>query len=124
MVANGKVYVASYKMLSIFGVGATGDALIPASQFVRAAAPVQPVLSPHQITGFIRVVWGSHVVIELRDGKQIKADLTEAIARHAAVQAVVGEPVLARGDYDSNGILQVTSFLHAKPQPVLWKPDR
>jgi hypothetical protein len=70
------------------------------------------------------VVWGSHVVIELRDGKQIKADLTEAIARHAAVQAVVGEPVLARGDYDSNGILQVTSFLHAKPQPVLWKPDR
>lgn len=123
-VANGKVYVASYKMLSIFGVGATGDALIPASQFVRAAAPVQPVLSPHQITGFIRVVWGSHVVIELRDGKQIKADLTEAIARHAAVQAVVGEPVLARGDYDSNGILQVTSFLHAKPQPVLWKPDR
>jgi hypothetical protein len=88
------------------------------------AAPVQPALSPHQISGFARVVTGTHVVIETRDGKQVTADLTEAIARHAAIQAVAGEPVLARGDYDSKGILQVTSFLHAKPQPVLWRPDR
>jgi hypothetical protein len=124
MVANGKVYVASYRMLSIFGLGATGDALIPASQFVRVEAPAQPALSPHQISGFVRVVSGTHVVIETRDGKQVTADLTEAIARHAAIQAVAGEPVLARGDYDSQGILQVTSFLHAKPQAVLWRPDR
>jgi hypothetical protein len=124
MVANGKVYVASYRMLSIFGLGATGDALIPASQFVRVAAPAQPALSPHQISGFVRKVSGTSVVIEVRDGKQITADLTEAIARHAAIQAVVGEPVLARGDYDSHGILLAVSFLHAKPQPVLWRPDR
>jgi hypothetical protein len=124
MVANGKVYVASYRMLSIFGVGAAVDALIPASQFVRVAAPVQPALSPHQISGFVRKISGTSVVIEARDGKQITADLTEAIARHAAIQAVAGEPVLARGDYDSHGILQAVSFLHAKPQPVLWRPDR
>jgi len=124
MVANGKVYVASYRMLSIFGLGATGDALIPASQFVRVAAPAQPALSPHQISGFVRKVSGTSVVIEARDGKQITADLTDAIARHAAIQAVAGEPVLARGDYDSHGILQAVSFLHAKPQPVLWRPDR
>jgi hypothetical protein len=36
-VANGKVYVASFKMLSIFGVEGTGQALIPKSQFVRPA---------------------------------------------------------------------------------------
>ena len=124
MVANGKVYVASYRMLSIFGVGATGDAIIPTSQFVRVAAPAQPALSPRQVSGFVRKVSGTSVVIEARDGKQITADLTEAIARNAAVQAVVGEPVLARGDYDSQGILQVESFLHAKPPSVLWRPDR
>ncbi|MGA7623587.1 MAG: hypothetical protein WCA91_08400 [Candidatus Acidiferrales bacterium] len=124
MVANGKVYVASYRMLSIFGVAATGDALISASQLVRVASPSQPALSPHQISGFVREVSGTQVVIEVRDGKQITADLTEAIARHAAIQAVVGQPVLARGDYNSQGILQVMSFLHAKQQPVLWRPDR
>jgi hypothetical protein len=37
---------------------------------------------------------------------------------------VVGEPVLARGDYDADGILQAESFLHAKPQTVPWRPDR
>jgi hypothetical protein len=63
-------------------------------------------------------------VIEVRDGKQITVELTEAIARHAAIQAIDGEPVLARGDFDSHGILQATSFLHAKPQPILWRPDR
>jgi hypothetical protein len=63
-------------------------------------------------------------VIELRDGQRVTADLTEATRHHTAVQAVVGEPVLVRGDYDHDGILQAESFLHAKPQPVLWPPDR
>jgi hypothetical protein len=124
VVANGKVYVASYRMLSIFGVAGTGDALVSASQLVRVAAPSQPVLSPHQISGFVREASGTRVVIEVRDGKQITVELTEAIARHAAIQAIDGEPVLARGDFDSHGILQATSFLHAKPQPILWRPDR
>jgi len=31
--------------------------------------------------------------------------------------------VLARGDY-VNGTLQAMSLLHAKPKPILWRPDR
>jgi hypothetical protein len=81
-------------------------------------------LSAHQISGFIRSTAGARVVIELRDGTRVTADLTEATQRHTAVQAVVGEPVLVRGDYDHDGILQAESFLHAKPQQVLWPPDR
>ncbi|MGA8557103.1 MAG: hypothetical protein WB630_22035, partial [Candidatus Acidiferrales bacterium] len=124
MVANGKVYVASYRMLSVFGVAGTGNALISASQVVRLAAPAQPAASPHQISGFVREISGTRVVIQARDGKQITVDLTETISHHAAVQAGVGDPVLARGNYDQDGVLQATSFLHAKPQPVLWGPDR
>ncbi len=124
MVANGKVYVASYRMLSIFGIAATGDELISASQLVRVAAPSQSALSAHQISGFVREVSGTRVVIEARDGSRITVDLNEAISRHAAIQAVLGGAVLARGDYDPRGILQAVSFLHAKPQPVLWRPDR
>jgi PQQ enzyme repeat len=123
-VANGMVYVASYRMLSIFGVEGTGQALLSKSDFVRPSPPPEPVLSAHQISGFIRSTAGARVVIELRDGRRVTADLTEATRRHTAVQAVVGEPVLVRGDYDHDGILQAESFLHAKPQPVLWRPDR
>ena len=123
-VANGKVYVASYRMLSIFGVEGPGQTLLSESEFVRPSPQSEPALSAHQISGFIRSMAGARMVIELRDGKRVTVDLTEATRRHTAVQGVVGEPVLVRGDYDHDGILQAESFLHAKPQQLLWRPDR
>ena len=123
-VANGKVYVAAYQTLSIFGVVAPSQTLLTKSEIARPSPPPEPTLSAHQISGFIRSTAGARVVIELRDGTRVTADLTEATRRHTAVQAVVGEPVFVRGDYDHDGILQAESFLHAKPQPVLWGPDR
>ncbi len=123
-VANGKVYVAAYQTLSIFGVEAPGQTLLAQPEIASPSPPAEPVLSAHQISGFIRSAAGALVVIELRDGTRVTADLTEATRRHTAVQAAVGEPVLVRGDYDHNGVLQAESFLHAKPQPVLWRPDR
>jgi hypothetical protein len=119
-VANGKVYVASYENLSIFGATAGGEAL---ATFSRPPSPA-PLPSAHQISGFIRSRSGAEVVIELRNGSRITADLTEAIRRHTAVRAAVGAPVLVRGDYDKDGNLQAESFLHAKPEPALWQPDR
>jgi hypothetical protein len=111
-------------MLSIFGVEESGQALLSKSDLVRPSPPPEPVLSAHQISGFVRSVAGLRVVIEQRDGKRVTADLTEATRRHAAVQAIVGEPALARGDYDHDGILHAESFLHAKPQPMFWPPNR
>jgi hypothetical protein len=123
-VANGKVYVASYENLSIFGPTAPGEPLLSKPKFSRPPPSPEPVLSAHQISGFIRSRSGAQVVIELRDGSRITADLTEATRRHAAVRAAVGAPVLVRGDYDGDGNLQAESFLHTKPKPVLWQPDR
>lgn len=110
--------------LDIFGVEAPGQTLVSNSEIVRPSPPPEPVVSAHQISGFIRSSAGARVLIELRDGKRVTADLREATRRHTAVQAVVGEPVLVRGDDDPNGVLQAESFLHAKPQPALWRPDR
>ena len=123
-VANGKVYVASYRMLSIFGVEGTGQALVAKTEFVRPAPPPEPALSAHQISGYVRALAGTRVLVETRDGKSVTTDLGEAIRRHAAIQAKVGDPVLVRGDYDHEGISQAESVLHTKPQSVLWRADR
>ena len=123
-VANGKVYVASYAMLSIFGAEGIGAALDPKTEFVRPAAAAEPALSAHQISGFMRVLTGDRALIETRDGKRVTVDLREAVRRRAAIQAQLGDPVLARGDYDPEGVLLAESFLRAKPQPVFWRPDR
>ena len=52
VVANGKVYVASYKALTIFGRGA------PAAQKALRPTPVASLPSPHVITGTLQPVFG------------------------------------------------------------------
>jgi len=123
-VANGKVYVASYQMLSIFGVSGGGHAFISKSRFVHPAEPSDPILSAHQVSGFVRAISGGSLEIELRDGQRVTADLGEALRQHTAMRVVVGDPVLVRGDYDRGGILRAESLIRAKPQPDLWRPDR
>src|SRR5208283_1854952 len=123
-VANGKVYVGSYRMLSIFGVAGAGQALVSKSKFVYPAEPLDPIVSAHQISGFVRAISGGSIEIELRDGQRAIADIGEALRQHTAMRTVVGDPVLVRGDYDREGILRAESVIRAKPQPELWPPDR
>jgi len=123
-VANGKVYVGSYRMLSIFGVAGAGQALVSKSKFVYPAEPLDPIVSAHQISGFVRAISGGSIEIELRDGQRAIADIGEALRQHTAMRTVVGDPVLVRGDYDRDGILRAESVIRAKPQPELWPPDR
>jgi len=122
-VANGKVYVASYQNLSIFGVADTDRPLIPNSKFVRPAPPADAIDSAHRISGFVRSVSGAQVSIELRDGRRVTADISDASRRHTAVRPLLGEAVFVRGDYQ-HGILQAESFVRAKPESDFWQPDR
>ncbi len=122
-VANGKVYVATYKSLSIFGLSNSGHPLIPRSGFVRPAPPPDRSDSAHQISGFVRSVSGEKMVIELRDGRRVTADVSDARRRHAAVRAAPGEAVFLRGNYQ-RGILRAESLVSARPDSGSWRPDR
>jgi hypothetical protein len=122
-VANGRVYVAATKNLSIFGIAGPGRSIIQESDFLRPVPPPGLAPVPHQVYGFVSAVAGSRLDIRTRTGTHVTVDVSAAMARNTAFPASVGAAVLARGDY-VNGTLQAMSLLHAKPKPILWRPDR
>ena len=120
LVANGHVYVASYRSLAIFGPDTNGFAIsyhAPASPaFVQAA-------SPHEVWGRITSIDGNTATIVTRDAKTISIDETPAQRASRKVGLGVGDAADFRGDY-RNGIFMATAVIHAKPSPALWRPDR
>jgi hypothetical protein len=125
-VANGRVYVASYQSLTIFGTsGVGGDP--PAAHKATFIAPPAPDTTPvqgHRLTGIVRAIDGSRLSIETRDGKTVTVDYQPAAERVATVKPIVGKAVQALGDWDKDSVLQATSLQHAKPAAAIWLPDR
>jgi hypothetical protein len=117
VVANGLIYVASYKQLSIFG-------LAPASATVNSPAPPASNAAGHEIFGIITRIVGGNVTVASRTGKPIPVDAADAVSSHLSVVLLVGEPVAVFGDYDGSGVLHATSVLHATPSSLGWPADR
>ena len=123
LVANGLVYVASDKALTIFGV-------VPAHAATQTAqTAVQPsfasLASPHEITGTLRAVSGSTLTLQTRTGKSVKIDDSQAVQNEEVAPLFVGQPFTALGSsFDANGALVATSIVQAKgPSGELWPPD-
>ena len=119
VVANGKVYVASYKALTIFG--ATSIAAQPES----ATLPV-PVasLGTHSTTGKLTAIDGTTLTLQTRTGQiaKIDASLTTKDEHVSALQ--LGEPYVAIGEsITGTGALLATSIVRAKNSGDLWPPD-
>jgi outer membrane protein assembly factor BamB len=122
IVANGRVFVASYKTLSIFGLSSGPTARLP-----RVAAPNMRVkLAPgeHEVYATVRAIDGDKLTVEKRDGKTLTVDASRAEAEHAKAQPEVGKALVARGTYSPAGVLQANAVLHAKTNPAMWYPDR
>lgn len=122
LVANGHAYVASYKMLSIFGMS---DA--PAAVLSNVSAPeVRAQLEPgqHEIYGTVRSINGRELSVEKRDGSLITVDVTRARAGHAEAPPSVGNALVARGLLPRRDLLMADSVLHAKNNPAMWYADR
>jgi outer membrane protein assembly factor BamB len=115
---NGKVYVASYKQLAIFGIGPAGATI---SRPAVAAAPL-PVGS-HRVSGTVLSLRGDTLTIRTRTGRTVAVLATKAIRGHQAVLLRVGVNVQAEGSYDADGTLSATTILRAK-EPAGWAPDR
>jgi outer membrane protein assembly factor BamB len=126
VVANGHVFVASNRLLAIFGL------ILPAHGVAAGAAPIQATeperapLSPgeHEIFGTIESInSGSNLTVATRSGN-IQVDASPAVQAYQSVTLTVEEAVRLIGTYGSSGILKATSITRAKSNPAGWLPDR
>lgn len=122
-VANGHVYVASNKMLAIFGLSQSGPAAEPP---IAASEPYRPALAPgmHEVYGMIRGVNGSLITIQTRGGRSLTIDAAAAMRTFDYAAPKVGRALLARGMYEPSGVFRAQNILHAKPNPAIWMADR
>jgi len=122
VVANGRVYVASYKQLAIFGLGSG-----PAATLTLTAAPLDPTqLGPnqHEIHGTIQTLSGYMLTVATLSGAQVDVDATQAVQTYQSVVLSVGEAVRMLGSYDASNVFHATTITQAKGSAGLWPPDR
>jgi len=127
-VANGRVYVASYKSLAIFGLrpetrkGKFAPRLFPQSEAFIQEAPPAPRPFGTQFWGTIRSVDGDRIGLVLRTGEILAVDLTQALKNESSTVPVVGRHVVVNGTMNEKGVLEAETMLHAKG-PSLWGLD-
>ena len=119
VVTNGKVYVASYAELAIFGLKPP-----------KAHATIKPVAVPelelpaglHRITGRVESASGHQIVLATRSGTPATVDIATAIRSGHAV--VAGDTLTIVGQYHADGTLAAQSVSRAKSNPAQWLSDR
>jgi hypothetical protein len=124
VVANGKVYVATVKSLTIYGLNTTGRefaAMPPAPQIVDSRAKLAP--GEHEIRGTVRGIDGYRLSVVLRDGKTIIVDASDAAAKYKVAPPSVGHALVARGPIE-NGIMKAVQVGHAPDHGYVWPEDR
>lgn len=125
-VANGRVYVASYQQLQIFGLRTlffhpriTGAYL---EGVLKAAAEKRPPTGP-QFWGTVKSVEGSRMTLVLRNGRELPVDIAAAVKAGHISLLQPGKFALVRGTMGPNGVFQATSVLRAKGKS-LWGEDK
>ena len=131
VVANGKVYVAAYKALTIFGgSGAAAlPALQPAAQPNTATTPssLQMINSPHIVSGVLSAIDGPTLTLKNRGGKPVKVDDSQAAKNgRIGTPLELGVSLTAQGSIiEANGALEAVSIVRAKgTSGELWPADR
>jgi hypothetical protein len=113
-VANGMVYVASYRQLAIFGLQA--PAALARTEVKLQRPPSPPALRPpgSLIWGTIESIHGSRFVLVLRNGQLLQVDLREALKNGTTIVPVIGRNVAVNGDFNSHGVLEAHIIWRAK----------
>lgn len=127
VVANGKVYVASYKELDIFGINLPGGhkAQSRKPELIEAEKAILPGLpGAHQISGTVTKLAGTHLTIQTRDGKLLEVDATRARNSFRYPPLTAGSKITAAGSYNSSDVLEAELVFRAKRAPMTWPPDR
>jgi len=117
VVANGKVYVASYKALNIFGLN---------GQLSARVGPSPSAGREHQTFGTVAAIQdlpgipGGLVTLRTRTGALVQVDTSEAQREHASEVMVLGRAVGVRGLADAAGVVHAEAIVRAKDSPALW----
>ena len=119
VVANGHVFVASYRQLSIFGLGTGIAGPVP----LTIALNVPSHSSRHEIFGTITSVSGAQFTVRTRTGSLVEVDASAAIQNELCIELEAGETVDAQGNVEADGVLRAASVQRAKDAPSLWPPD-
>jgi hypothetical protein len=106
-VANGQVYVASYKVLNIFGLENAGAGLAAVE-----VAPA-PTVQPGVVTGILVARNGTSLTLQIPSDAAVQVDASEAIAQGLVGVLVVGQPFSVIGAYDGSGVLHATTIYRA-----------
>jgi hypothetical protein len=135
VVANGHVYVASYKQLSIFGLlGGTAAKTITAQPVVQTISQVQSASElqnpsshstkhQHEIFGTISDVNGSLITVKRRTGSLLNVDASVAIKNDLCVGLDIGDAVDVQGTFEANGAMLAKSIQQAKDASESWPID-
>jgi len=123
VVANGKVYVASYQQLDIFGIGGAKANAAPARVSGGAALRANAG-APHELTGMLVAVSGSILTLRTRTGEIARVDDSDAVRRERSSDLVAGEPFTVWGAHGTAGVLHAATIVRAKPSQATWPPDR
>jgi hypothetical protein len=118
-VANGKVYIASYKELNIFGLGGTNDIpKRPPGMVARAE------MKGHQVSGELVGIDKNILTLQSRSGSIVKVDDGIAVRDYRTEDLVMHKFFTIRGNFDKGGTLHAAAILRAKPSQSTWPPDR
>jgi hypothetical protein len=102
VVANGRVYVASYKRLDIFGFGRP----VVTQGVVAEAQPPAP--GPNEFApraGVVSSIEGSRFTMRTDENQELKVNAEEALEKGLSPKLSVGEAVSVYGVIDQQGIL-------------------
>jgi hypothetical protein len=123
VVANGRVFVASYKQLTIFGLG--GGPFVPPAAAAAKPAALNAHVPPHEITGVLEHAEGVVLTLRTRAGQIARVDDSDSLRSEKIGVLVQGNAYTAQGTtYDSTGALRAEAIGRAKPSPAIWPPDR
>jgi hypothetical protein len=108
-------------MLTIFGPGGGRKVRLP-----KTAAVSRLPLAPrhHEVYGIVEQMTHTTISIRKRDGEMQQLDVSGAVRTLHFAIPTIGHALLARGTYDTYGILHADTVLHAKDRSALWPTDR
>jgi outer membrane protein assembly factor BamB len=123
VVANGKVYVASYQALMIFGANGTA---VPASAAVPLKAAIAlPPGSTRRVSGTLMSINGTLLSVLTRNNQAVQVEASGAIAAERVAVLNVGRPYTVVGNAAAGtGVLLAQAVSRAKRSAVTWPDDR
>jgi outer membrane protein assembly factor BamB len=126
VVANGKVYVASYQSLMIFGANAPATVAVSTAAGAKAARVAAPAVDHTlRVSGTLHSVDGTVLTLAMRGGKTVRIDDSAAAANERIAILTLGEPYTVVGEAGTDGIdVQALAVSRAKAAAAAWPEDR